>query len=187
MQLSLREQACRDYSESIAFGMETAMGAIRPKSATSPGLGARLGGRGGQSLRIQSPSMSSVPPTPTAVPGPAPEGTTTHLMISGHLRVDGQATAVVEVRRTMSVIGSDGVSMGQVAGVLFDAASQGVIAIVLGNYTARPEYRLVDPGLVTQVAEGIRLSIPSSAAHTLPRYERSPSTPTQVRQGGSGP
>ena len=129
--------------------------------------------------------MSSVPPTPTAMPGPAPEGTTTHLMISGHLRLKGQAAPVVEVRRTMSVIGSDGVSMGQVAGVLFDAASQCVIGIVLGNYTARPEYRQVDPGLVTQVAEGIWLSIPSSAVHTLSRYERSQSAPTQFRQGGS--
>jgi hypothetical protein len=108
-------------------------------------------------------------------------------MISGHIRLEGQAASAVEVRRTMSVIGSDGVPMGQVAGVLFDAASQSVIAIVLGNYTARPEYRQIDPGLVTQVAVEIRLSIPGSAAQTLPIHERSQSASTQFRQGGSGP
>lgn len=131
--------------------------------------------------------MSSVPPTPTAVPDPAPAGTPTHLMISGHIRLEGQAAAAVEVRRTMCVIGNDGGSMGQVAGVLFDAASQCVIAIVLGNYTTRPAYHQIDPGLVTQVAEEIRLSIPTSAAHTLPPYERSPSASTQRHRGKSGP
>ena len=77
--------------------------------------------------------------------------------------------------------------MGQVSGELFDAASQSVIAIVLGNYTARPEYRQIDPGLVTQVAVEIRLSIPGSAAQTLPIHERSQSASTRFRQGGSGP
>ncbi|MBL8096868.1 MAG: hypothetical protein JNL73_22010 [Anaerolineales bacterium] len=104
--------------------------------------------------------------TSTSTPEPAQ----TRLMIRGVIGLEGPNGPEVEVQRTMAVIGCDDLLMGQVAGVLYDTALQCVTAVVLGNYSGRPEYRQIDPGLIVQVVDEVRLRIPGASWKALPRY-----------------
>ncbi len=101
-----------------------------------------------------------------------------HLMVSGSIRLTG-VDEPAQVCRAMAILDRDGCPIGRVAGILVDAAAQG-IAILLGEYSARPVYRWVDPELIASVDEMLRLRIGGAEIDRLPPYQaiwRAPGTP----------
>lgn len=93
----------------------------------------------------------------------------TRLMIGGWISPD-PASAPVEVRRAMAILGSDGRAMGQVAAVVIEGAGPAVTHLLLCRLAPEPEYRLAPVSLIERVdAAAVHLRIPGHEVMTLPR------------------
>lgn len=91
-------------------------------------------------------------------------------MVSGWGRLSSGVP--VEVRRTMAVVGSDGVELGQVAAVVVADTAQVATHLLLCRLTPETEYRLAPIALIDRVDEDtVHLWLPSKAVTTLPRRE----------------
>lgn len=92
------------------------------------------------------------------------------LLVSGWIHLGPPGGIPAEVRREMSIVGSDGVLMGTVAAVVVDAATQKTTHILLCRPHPDLEYRLVPLTLIERVnADAVQLWISSPAAKQLPR------------------
>lgn len=107
---------------------------------------------------------------PQAEPGSAGAPAAGRLMVSGWIQLGPAGGALVEVRRLMVLVGTDGAALGQVAAVVVAGPEQTVTHLVLGRQAPELEYRLAPIALVERVDEGsIHLRLTSGALTTLPR------------------
>ena len=92
------------------------------------------------------------------------------LLVSGWIHPGPPGSAPVEVRREMTLFGSDGAAMGTVAAVVVDHATQKTTHILLCRLRPDLEYRLVPLTLIERVDEdAVQLRIPSPDVNQLPR------------------
>lgn len=91
------------------------------------------------------------------------------LLVSGWIHLEPPGSGPVEVRREMIVLGRDGVTMGSVAAVVVDCATQATTHVLLGRLAPDLEYRLVPLSLIERVDEAaVRLRISSQGVSQLP-------------------
>lgn len=101
---------------------------------------------------------------------PGPVASPHKLLVSGWIHLGPPDDASVEVRREMTLVGSDGAVIGAVAAVVVDQATQSATYLLLGRLHPNLEYRLVPLTLIEGVAEeAVQLRIPSSDVGRLPR------------------
>lgn len=98
----------------------------------------------------------------------------TELIVSGSIHPEHASDIVVEVRRGMMILTSEGHEAGRVAAVIVDKLDQRVTHILLSRLNQRPEYRLVPISLIEQVhEEQVLLSIFNQVVNTLPAWHGS--------------
>jgi sporulation protein YlmC with PRC-barrel domain len=96
------------------------------------------------------------------------------LVVSGAIHPVQTGDRVMDVRRGMLILTSEGREAGRVAAVIIDRHDQLVTHILLSRLDQMPEYRLVPIALVEQVIEEqVRLGIHNQIVNTLPLWHGS--------------
>jgi hypothetical protein len=97
---------------------------------------------------------------------------TRKLMVSGSIRLNGHHQPILEVRRGMEVVSSDGEKLGKVAALVFQDDGVYALAILLGRLPEIREYRLVPANMVASVdGDFVHLHIPARAIENLLRWD----------------
>ena len=96
----------------------------------------------------------------------------TRMMVSGQVRLKGDNSLAVEIRRCMAVLSGDGRELGMVAAVCLDPHAQEVAAILLGRLPVTADYRLIPIALIDHVSEdAVHLCITAESVPELAQHE----------------